>query len=56
VAFVTLIMVLANNDQAIILADRRISVARRPVNEEYNKLTAFVCKNARVGVAQDASP
>jgi hypothetical protein len=50
VAFVTLIMVLANNDQAIILADRRISAARQPVSDEYNKLAAFVCKNARVGV------
>jgi len=63
VAFVTLVMTLANNDQAIILADRRtsqrrtitspdgrITVARHPVNEEYNKLAAFVCKNARVGV------
>jgi SEC-C motif len=63
VAFVTLIMVLANNDQAIILADRRTSqqrpitlpdgrtgLARHPVDEEYNKLTSFVCANARVGV------
>jgi hypothetical protein len=63
VAFVTLIMVLANNDQAIILADRRTSeqrlvilpdgrtsVERHPVNEEYNKLASFVCANARVGV------
>jgi SEC-C motif len=50
VAFVTLVIVLANNDQAIILADRRIGVARHPVNEEYNKLSVFVCKNARVGV------
>src|SRR6266536_2336004 len=50
VAFMTLIMVLANNDQAIILADRRTSVARHPGNEEYNKLAAFVCRNARVGV------
>jgi hypothetical protein len=50
VTFMTLIMVLENNDQAIILADRRLSAARRPLNEEYNKLAAFVCKNARVGV------
>jgi hypothetical protein len=63
VAFVTLVMVLANNDQAIILADRRISrkrtttvpdgltsEARHPLDDEYNKLTTFVCKNARVGV------
>jgi SEC-C motif len=50
VAFVTLIMVLANNDQAIILADRRTSAARQQPNEEYNKLAAFVCRNARVGV------
>ena len=50
VAFVTLIMVLVNNDQAIILADRRISAARHPVSEEYNKLSTFVCANARVGV------
>jgi hypothetical protein len=63
VAFVTLVMVLANNDQAIMLADRRISQereitlpdgrtrkTRHPVSEEYNKLAAFVCKNARVGV------
>jgi len=50
VAFVTLIMVLANNDQAIILADRRISPVRHPRDEEYNKLAAFVCRNARAGV------
>ncbi len=49
--FVTLIMVLANSDQVVMLADRRTSMARRPVNEEYNKLTAFICRNARVGVA-----
>ena len=59
----TLVMVLANNDQAIILADRRTSqqreimlpdgrtsLARHPVDEEYNKLTSFVCADARVGV------
>jgi hypothetical protein len=51
VTFVTLIMVLANSDQVVMLADRRTSMARRPVDEEYNKLTAFVCRNARVGVA-----
>jgi hypothetical protein len=64
VVLVTLIMVLANNDQAIILADRRtsqkrpitlpdgrIGVATHPVDEEYNKLTSFICANARVAVA-----
>jgi hypothetical protein len=63
VTLVTLIMVLANNDQAILLADRRTSekrtitlpddrtsVERHPVDEEYNKLASFVCANARVGV------
>jgi hypothetical protein len=63
VALVTLIMVLANNDQTILLADRRTSekrtitlldgrtrVERHPVHVEYNKLTSFVCANARVGV------
>jgi hypothetical protein len=50
VAFVTLIMVLANNDQTIILTDRRTSVTRQPINEEYNKLASFVCANARVAV------
>ena len=51
VAFVTLVMVLVNNDQAIMLADRRIGVKGRPVSEEYNKLSVLACKNARVGVA-----
>jgi hypothetical protein len=63
VAFVTLIMVLVNNDQAILLADRRISEkqtitlpdgltreAHKPLNDEYNKLTVFTCRNARVGI------
>jgi len=63
VAFVTLFMVLVNNDQAILLADRRISEkqtitlpdgltreAHKPLNDEYNKLTVFTCRNARVGI------
>jgi hypothetical protein len=51
VAYVTLVMVLANNYQTIMLADRRVGAKGRPIDEEHNKLAVFVCKNARVGVA-----
>jgi len=50
----TLIVSLINADQAIVIADRRLTSDERPfatTNEEYNKLTSFVCGNARMAVA-----
>jgi hypothetical protein len=50
----TLILTLANNEQTVVLADRRLTTDERPArttNEEYNKLTSLVSDNGRAAVA-----
>ncbi|SRR6266498_2471640 len=50
----TLILTLANNQQTVVLADRRLTTDERPArttNEEYNKLTSLVSDTGRAAVA-----
>ena len=44
----TLILVAANRDYSIVVADRRITQNGTSVDEEFNKLLIFVCDDARV--------
>lgn len=56
----TLILVLANSDATIMVADRRLSLDGIPTTEESNKLAVLVCDNARLamgytGLADDGA-
>ncbi|TML42260.1 MAG: hypothetical protein E6G27_05075 [Actinobacteria bacterium] len=46
----TLLLSLANSEATIMLADRRLTLGNIPTTEESNKLTIFVCDNARTAV------
>jgi hypothetical protein len=48
---VTLIVALLNDRSAILLADRRLTVGRKVVDNHYNKVTVLCCHDARVGIA-----
>lgn len=47
----TQLIALANNRYSILLADRRITVDRRPVEDEFNKVCVLFCYDARVVIS-----
>lgn len=47
----TLIVALLNYLNAILLADRRLTVGSNIVDDHYNKVTVLCCHDARVGIA-----
>lgn len=46
----TILFALTNDDYSILLADRRITVNGKPVEDEYNKVTVLFCDDARVTI------
>jgi hypothetical protein len=47
----TLLIALANECQAVLLADRRVSSGSVVLDDEYNKVTVLACEDARLAVA-----
>lgn len=47
----TLLVVIADQKRAILLADRRISVSGKAIDDEFNKVCVLFCDNARVAIA-----
>src|SRR5438105_97035 len=47
----TLLVAMVNADQAVMLADRRLSAGGAVSSEEGNKLAVLTCRNARAAVA-----
>lgn len=47
----TILIAMANNDRAVLLADRRLSTGGKVVTDSQNKITVLCCEDARVAVA-----
>jgi SEC-C motif len=47
---VTILFALANEDYSILLADRRITINGKSVEDEYNKICVLFCDDARVAI------
>lgn len=47
----TLIVAMANDSIAVLVADRRVTQGRIVLDDEFNKVTVLVCRDARLSVA-----
>lgn len=47
----TLIVALANESTAVLIADRRITQGQTVLDDEFNKVTVLICKDARLSAA-----